>query len=155
MEQANVKDVQLVGEVFVDLINRYNRMMNKKNLYKDLKDLTLIEINTIIVIGRDERVKSMSQIANLLGVSFGTPTVTVDRLIAKGYVERIRDVEDRRQVFVKLSEKGNSVYDFIARLKNEAIQKIFGILDESEREILINILYKLRGKLEEVINERS
>lgn len=155
MEHDNVNDVQLVGALFVDLIDKYNKMENKKNLYKDLKELTIIEINTILVIGNENKIKSMSQIANSLGVSFGTPTITIDRLIAKGYVERIRDEVDRRQVFVKLSGKGSEVYASISKLKNEVIQKVFGILDESERRILINILYKLNKKVDEVISNRA
>ena len=132
------------------MLTKYGRIENKKYLYKDIKELTVIEINTIIVIG-SEGMKSMSEIANTLGVTFGTPTVTIDRLTAKGYVERIRDEGDRRQVFIKLSSKGLEVYNSIVDLKNSITEKIFGVLTFEERENFISILSKLNNKLDEVI----
>lgn len=143
-------DLILVGDMFEEIFQKYSFMESKKNLYKAFKDLTLIEINTILVIGRDE-MKSMSSIAKLLGVSLGTPTVTMDRLIKKKYVERIRDVGDRRQVFIKLSQKGTDAYDSILELKNRTTGKIFGILTAEERIVLVRILDKINKKLDTVV----
>lgn len=148
LDQDIKKEVYLVGELFLQLLNKYNRVENKKHLYKDMDDLTLIEINTLLVIGCEPQGKSMSQIANTLGVSFGTPTVTIDRLITKGYVERIRDEEDRRQVFVKLSPKGQEVHLSIRALKDRVIEQIFGILDEEERKQLIHLLSKILNEVD-------
>lgn len=94
ISDSNTNEVYLAGELFRQLYSKFNRIENKKHLYKGIKELTIIEINTIIVIGCNDII-SMSMIAKTLGVSFGTPTVTIDRLISKGYVERIRDDEDR------------------------------------------------------------
>lgn len=124
-------------------------MENKKYLYKGINELTLIEIDTILVIGRDS-MRSMSEIANKLGVSSGTPTVTIDRLINKGFVIRIRDLEDRRQVFVKLSEKGTEVFNDIMALKNKVTERIFGILTPEERKTAIDVLSKLNNSFDKV-----
>ena len=131
------------------MLEKFNKIQNKKHLYKGMEDLTVIEIDTIIVIGREE-MKSMSTIAKKLGVSFGTPTVTIDRLIDKGYVKRIRDEEDRRQVFIKLSDKGTQVYDAIIELKNKLTERVFGILKEEERKMLIDVVSRLNGKFDEI-----
>ena len=93
----------IISQLFNKMYEQYSRVENKKFFYKEIKDLTVIEINTILVIGMGDRVKKMSEIAHTLGVTYGTPTVTVDRLIKKGLVERARDDKDRRQVFVSLS----------------------------------------------------
>lgn len=152
MDENITQEVYAIGVLFKQLFDKYNKLENKKYLYKDMKELTLIEINTIIVIGHNQEVKSMSQIAKALGVSFGTPTVTIDRLISKGYVERIRDEEDRRQVFVDLSDKGKDVYQSIIKLRNEITRMVFGVLDEEERESLISILSKVNNKFDEVVS---
>ncbi|MCX7711917.1 MAG: MarR family transcriptional regulator [Clostridia bacterium] len=149
MQNTEINELQLVGDLFRQLIEKYNKVENKKHLYKDLKELTLIEINTIIVIGC-ERMKSMSEIAASLGVTSGTPTVTIDRLILKGFVERIRDEGDRRQVFIKLSGKGMDVYQSVVELKNSITESIFGILDQEERKTLISILSKINNKVDEL-----
>lgn len=143
------QEVLLVGKLFRELYQKYSKMENKKHLYKDIEELTLIEIDTIVVIGI-ERKKSMSEIANSLGVSFGTPTVTIDRLIGKGYVERIRDEGDRRQVFVKLSEKGEQVHQSIIALKNKVAERVYGILEPEERDALVKILTKVNTRFDEL-----
>lgn len=152
MDENIQKEVYLIGELFKQLFDKYNKMENKKYLYKDMKELTIIEINTIIVIGHNQEIKSMSQIAKALGVSFGTPTVTIDRLISKGYVERTRDEEDRRQVFVDLSDKGREVYESIIELRSEVTRRVFEILDEEERDSLISILSKVNNRFDEVVS---
>ncbi len=142
-------EVYIVGELFRELFKKISLIENKKHLYKDFKELTLIEIDTILVIGCEEK-KSMSEIAKMLGVSFGTPTVTIDRLISKGFVERTRDDADRRQVFIELSPKGKEVYNSVVELKNKATRIIFGILTKEEREGTIAVLSKLNNMFSEM-----
>lgn len=146
-----VQDLSVVDGLFRQLLEKFNKIENKKYLYKDIDELTVIEIDTIIVIGRDE-MKSMSAIAKKLGVSFGTPTVTIDRLIDKGYVQRIRDLGDRRQVFIKLSQKGLEVYESIVNLKTRLAEKVFGILTPDERASFINVLARLNQNFDELFS---
>jgi DNA-binding MarR family transcriptional regulator len=143
-----------VGELFRELFGKLNRVESKKHLYKGIKELTLIEINTILVIGSEE-MKSMSAIAKELGVTFGTPTVTIDRLIEKGFVTRERDEEDRRQVFIKLSQTGEKVYKSIIELKIKVTQEIFGILTQEERSSLVEILSKLNSSFDDLFTSIS
>lgn len=147
-----VQDLSVVDGLFRQLLEKFNKIENKKYLYKDIDELTVIEIDTIIVIGRDE-MKSMSAIAKKLGVSFGTPTVTIDRLIDKGYVQRIRDLGDRRQVFIKLSQKGLEVYESIVNLKTRLAEKVFGILTPDERSSFINVLARLNQNFDELFTK--
>lgn len=141
------QEINQVNELLRELIDKISRLENKKNLYKDLVDLTLNEINTIIVISNKGK-KSMSEIAATLGVTSGTPTVTIDRLISKGYVLRTRDDDDRRQVFVILSDKGTVVLNMVLELKNRVSMKVFGILSDSERRVMIEALSKVNKKFE-------
>lgn len=154
MGDSENNDIIIVGDLFRNLFDKYNKMENKKYLFKNLKDLTIIEINTIIVIG-PERMKSMSEIANSLGVTLGTPTVTIDRLISKGYVERKRDEVDRRQVFVSLSESGIKVYNSVVELRKSITEKIFSILTPSEIKELIAMMSKINDKYSEVLDAQE
>ena len=136
--------------MFRELFDKLSRVESKKHLYKDIKELTIIEINTILVIGIEE-MKSMSVIARKLGVTYGTPTVTIDRLIEKGFVIRIRDEEDRRQVFIKLFDSGEKLYKSVVELKNKVTEKIFGILTPAERSSLVEILSKLNNRFDDLV----
>ncbi len=144
MELESKKELHMIGSMFYELINRFEGVNNKKHLYKGINDITVIEIKTILVIGGEEA-KSMSHIAKKLGVSSGTATVTIDRLIEKSFVERIRDVEDRRQVFIKLSDKGNEVCSYINNLKHKLAENFFGLLSKEERALFLSVLSKLNS----------
>ncbi len=152
MDSQPVNELLLVDQLFRKLFDKYYKLESKKFFSKSLEDLTVIEINTILVIGHGSENKKMSEIANTLGVTFGTPTVTIDRLIRKGYVIRQRDEEDRRQVFISLSETGVSVFEAIVQLRNKLAEKIFGILDIEERKSLIKILSTLNSHFDDIFN---
>lgn len=151
MLEESKKELHQIGSLFDELISRFEGLSSKKHLYKGLNELTLIEIKTIIVIGCGET-KSMSQIAKKLGVSLGTPTVTIDRLIDKGFVERIRDMEDRRQVFVTLSDRGNEVCRNISNLKHKIAENFFGLLSAEERLLFFSVLSKLNSNFSVVFD---
>ncbi len=155
MNSETENSLLIVDELFRKLIDKYNKLESKKFFSKTLDDLTVIEINTLVVIGHGEEDKKMSEIANSLGVTFGTPTVTVDRLIKKGYVIRRRDNEDRRQVFISLSDTGKDVFESIIIIRNILAEKIYGILSEDERKALINILSSLDSHFDDIFSFRN
>lgn len=148
IEKKYSEEIYTAGRLFRELYDKYNRMESKKHFYKEIQDLTVIEINTILVIGQDEEPKKMSQLAGILGVTSGTPTVTIDRLIGKGYVERIRDEVDRRQVFVQLSQKGKEAFSAVLKLKDRITENIFGVLGPDEVKEAVRILEILNNRMD-------
>lgn len=151
MIKHEAKELLEVGGLFLQLLDKYNRLESKKFFYRELlEELTMIEINTIVVIGKDGNRKKMSDIANKLGVSTGTPTVTIDRLIKKGYVLRAKDEEDRRQVIVMLSDKGLDAYQEIVSLKNNIMERLFSVMDQEQLNSLISILAVLNNNFDDV-----
>ena len=56
-----------------------------------------------------ERPLTMGELAELLGLSSGAVTGTVDRLAEAGYVERIPDEDDRRRMRLHLTPKAEAV----------------------------------------------
>src|SRR6476661_9243870 len=49
---------------------------------------------------------TMSRLAELLDISVSNATGLVDRMEERGFVERVRDREDRRVVIARLSDRG-------------------------------------------------
>jgi len=111
------------------------------------EDITPQQMMTILTIS-EIGVCKVSTISKRMGISPPTVTGLVDRLVRNSYVERIRDLEDRRIVFVKLTKKGNS---FVGKFK-KAIQsrwkQILIYLSEEDREAYIRILKKLMEAFE-------
>lgn len=147
---ATENDVLITGELIRELYVKLSKVESKKQLFREFDELTIIEIETILVIGLGE-MKSMSQIAEALGVTLGTPTITVNRLVEKKFVERVRDIGDRRQVFVKLSEKGTTVFLKLRELKERLSAKVLETLEPDELKMLSGYLVRINRKLEEIM----
>lgn len=78
-------------------------------------------------------------------VTSGAITNRIDRLAARGLVERVPDEEDRRSVRVRLTDQGRTTVDEIvgSHVANE--MRLLAGLDPQERERLAGLL---RGLLE-------
>ena len=85
----------------------------------------------------------MTTVARQLSVTTGTLTISVNGLVKKGYVERIRSEEDRRVVLISLTEKGRKAYKRHQQFHQEMIDAIISDLNEKEQEILERALSNL------------
>ncbi|MBA0126368.1 MarR family transcriptional regulator [Haloechinothrix sp. YIM 98757] len=88
------------------------------------------------------------KLADIDLVSTGGITQRVDKLQTAGLVNRERDPEDRRIVYVELTEKGLAVVDEVAtaHFANEA--GMLGGLTHSERGQLARLLSRLERSLD-------
>ena len=72
-----------------------------------------------------------------------TLTIAMNSLVKKGYVKRERGEEDRRVVYISLSDKGKKAFVHHARFHKEMITSIMDEFDDDEKKILIRGLTKL------------
>lgn len=89
-----------------------------------------------------------TELYNLLMVTSGAMTNRIDTLEKKGLVIRINDVEDRRTVYVKLTEEGlrlinHSIYHHVC-LEEE----LLNVLTEEEKKTFNSILRKINFNFE-------
>ena len=68
-------------------------------------DLSIAEMHTLTAIGPYDA-RTMTNTAEDLGITTGTLTVAIDRLVKKGYVHRERDKRDKRIVRISLTHNG-------------------------------------------------
>jgi DNA-binding MarR family transcriptional regulator len=71
------------------------------------------ELRALAAIGQRHTL-SMSDLAAMLSVQLSSATHTIDKLVAKGLVERKRVKQDRRIVHVTFSRKGKRIHQFVA-----------------------------------------
>ena len=108
-------------------------------LHKDVTGQQMIMILLLNEIG----VSKINTLSKRLGVSPPTITGIVDRLQRSGYVERFRDTEDRRIVFVRLTKKGHKFVDKLKKTIQRRWMQILVYLNDKERIAYVNILKKL------------
>ncbi len=76
-------------------------------------------------------------------VTSGTMTNRVDRLTARGYVQRLPDPDDRRGVLVRLTAEGKNAVDRAFGGLLEAEQQLLADLEEPDQEHLAELLRAL------------
>lgn len=85
----------------------------------------------------------MSRIARHLNITKPAVTGLIDRLIVQGLVERVNDIDDRRNVWIKITSKGRKIIENIRAQKHKSISKIFSKLSDKDRREQIEILEKV------------
>jgi DNA-binding MarR family transcriptional regulator len=109
--------------------------------------LTCQECRFLLALG--EEPKTNSVIADEMYLSHGTVSVMVDHLIGKGLVVRKRpETGDRRQVLLRLTEKGTRCYQGILDNHREMVRTFLDRLDKDEGEELIRLLKKIQTTTE-------
>jgi DNA-binding MarR family transcriptional regulator len=104
-------------------------------LEREMQPLGLTASQFVVVIGAMRyRTRTVNDFCQLAGVEPGPMSRLLDRLEAKGIVLRERDLKDRRQVNVTLTEKGAALYPEI----NARLHKVYATLLNgfSEQEAL-------------------
>jgi len=133
---------ETLNEVLVSLFRDVNDIEQKAIIISEFSDITNNDMHVIDAIGID-RPKNMSSIARELSVTVGTLTISVNSLVKKGYVVRNRSSEDRRVVFISLSEKGVKAYYHHKKFHEQMIDSVVKELTEEELEALVKALTKL------------
>ena len=105
-------------------------------------DLSIAELHTIEAIGPYEA-RAMSETANRLGITTGTLTVAIDRLVRKGYVERNRDTKDRRVVRIHLTRRGKLAFRMHSKFHTLLVKRIMDPLDSEKQEILAEMVMNI------------
>ncbi|OLB33632.1 MAG: hypothetical protein AUH05_17195 [Ktedonobacter sp. 13_2_20CM_53_11] len=101
--------------------------------WQDVSELraTPGQITLLGVLIEHERC-TMQELAEHLAVTPSTVTAMVKRLLAQGYVERIRDEADWRTVWVKPTEKGRSAVAVFDRASLASLQSRMKRLSQEE-----------------------
>ena len=110
-------------------------------------DLSLTEMHIIEAIGIEGN-RTMSEVAASLNITVGTLTTAINKLIAKGYVERKRIEEDRRVVLIKNTDKGQLAYKTHETFHNQMVKDVLDGLNKEDEVILIGALKNLTNFFE-------
>ena len=142
MKGKKVDNYEAFNELWVKLFRDVMDIEQQAIITQEFKDITNNDMHVIDAIGIDDP-KNMSAIARELSVTVGTLTIAMNSLVKKGYVIRSRGNEDRRVVYISLSDKGKVAYQHHKDFHRAMIGSIMDSLDESERKALLNALTKL------------
>ena len=128
-----------INNILVNLINEIWELEEKAIITEEFKDLTNNDMHVIEAIGLGDG-NNMSSIAKKLNITVGSLTTAMNSLVNKKYVERRRSEEDRRVVFVKLTDRGVKAYRHHEDSPRQMTRAILDKLDEAEIPVLVKTL---------------
>lgn len=90
---------------------------------------------------------TMKELSERMDLTHGASTGLVDRLHRLGLVERERSSEDRRVVYVALTEEGHQLIGRIDLRRHAILRKIVSQLNPDERRLMLKIDRFVKEKL--------
>lgn len=114
-------------------------------------DLSIAEMHTLDAIGPYDA-RTMTETASLLGITVGTLTVSIDRLVKKGYVVRNRDTNDRRIVRISLTKNGKLACRMHGKFHRILARHILEPYNEKEQELLFGMVDQIDSYLQQQVD---
>lgn len=84
-----------------------------------------------------------SALARRLSISQATVTSMIDRLARKGYVQRVRDTEDKRKVRIRLCEQSLQIIEQNPSIMQEDFIEEFENLKPWEQTLILSSLQRI------------
>lgn len=108
------------------------------------------DFEALVTLARisDDHGVSQRRLADELGLTPGTVSVRIDRLVDQGLVKRAPDPQSKRNTLIALTDHGREVFERVApaHLANE--QRLLAALTDNERQLLADLLRKLLVEFE-------
>jgi DNA-binding MarR family transcriptional regulator len=105
-------------------------------------DLKVVEFSILVLVASNPQINP-KRLGQALDVSAPNLAVTLDRLVERGWVERVRSTQDRRAMHIHLTAKGRELVQraekIAATMENAALR----VLSPAERALLIELLMKV------------
>ena len=130
---------ETINDILVSLFNDILKLEEEAIITDEFKDITNNDMHIIEAVGLSGE-NTMSVVAKKLGITAGSLTTSVNSLVNKKYVKRQRSEEDRRVVFLKLTEKGKRAYEHHREYHRQMTEAVISRLDENEVPVLIKTL---------------
>lgn len=142
---ANLNQAQLLREKLRILVRKLGVLERGE---ASCCGITLSQSYTIVEIGRAGSM-SVNLLTEILGVDKSTVSKSIDKLVNNGIMLRDADPEDRRSVILRLSDKGQSVFDAIEKRSTAYFNEVVADIPDDKREQIIESLQYLIKSLKD------
>ena len=140
---------KLLNDLLVMLFNEVLDMENRALITGSFKEISINDMHIIDAVGIREP-RNMSTVARAMAVTVGTLTTTINNLVKKGYVSRVRSPEDKRVVLLSLTEKGRAAFEKHAAFHKRMVRTVMEGFEGQEMNVLTRALEKLRQYFREL-----
>ncbi len=133
-----VSPKEVINELLVDVFNHILSIESEVLKKRGVK-LSMTEVHVLEAI-KDTIDPTMGNVANKLRITMGTLTTSINVLVRKSYVERYRDENDRRKVYLELNDSAKEVLIIHDEFHEEMVSSLLKDLDLEKDEVLLKSL---------------
>ena len=101
-----------------------------------------MEFSILVLVASNMRV-NQRQLGVALEVSAPNMAITLDRMVARGWVERVRSTGDRRAQIIHLTPAGQALVQRAEQIASTMERDATQVLSDAERAMLIELLQKV------------
>ncbi len=138
MEHTMITLNKLISGAFNDISRSECQAIKESGFY----DVSVNETHTVDAIGI-YLPKTMSNVAEKLDITMGTLTISINNLVKKGYVNKVKSELDKRVFMLSLTEKGKMLYKAHQKFHFELVKSLIVDLSDYEAEMFIDALSSL------------
>ena len=127
----------------------FNRLLDEEGI-----DITGSQGRILFILWKEDAL-SLTEISERASLAKNTVTVIVDRMVAKGVLQRDADLHDRRQAIISLTDKANAMRDDYEKVSQRMNSLFYEGFTEDERQAFENYLARILGTLKDAENDQE
>ncbi|MGQ9904169.1 MAG: MarR family winged helix-turn-helix transcriptional regulator [Anaerolineae bacterium] len=131
------KQAHAVMTVLFDLIRQGSKRFSEQLLKYDM---TIVQYSALSALDRAQGACTMTELAEDIQQSSATMTGVIDRLVDKGWVTRERSEEDRRTVYVRITDQGLEMLRAVNAEQYQEFIRILSRMSPDNRQALLHHL---------------
>lgn len=137
----------------LNVLKKLQRLSVKEYLFEDLNVNDLIVCKIIIKNKEDNKLTQAKDLSEYMNISRPAVNTILNRLEDKELIERKRIKEDRRGVYLYLTDKANTIYKNELMKFNNFIDKIINTIGMDKSIILIELLNEVYNIMEDEVRK--
>lgn len=142
-EEVIVKAINIISESMRASMRKYKE---DKQSSKELFNLSITQLHYLHVIKERANV-TITELAEIFGVQKSTVTVTVNKLLQSGFIEKLASKDDLRVVYVSLTEQGKELIELENKGYRQFAASILAMLNEEEQATFAFLLNKVTNNI--------
>lgn len=127
----------------------FNRLLDEEGI-----DITGSQGRILFILWKEDAL-SLTEISERVSLAKNTVTVIVDRMVAKGVLQRDADLHDRRQAIISLTDKAKAMRDDYEKVSQRMNSLFYEGFTEDERQAFENYLARILGTLKDAENDQE
>ena len=133
------------------------RSLDRSEWKTESPDLNSTELRCIEYVGHHPNVNA-TRLAEAFYMTTGAASKLTKKLLSKGFLVRYQKLENRKEVYFRLTEQGEALYQVLAGVRekiNQRDQIVFDQLTDTQCETILGFAKSYSDHLDRVSRQRS